>query len=106
MDERIKNHDQFIACIHSLTKGRIRYFSKKDNDFTERTIAPVDYGPHARWGNDVLVYHFLDFEGTNQKHPTAKQASEIDFFRPLDEKFAPSDIPHQKAVYSIPRAWG
>ena len=101
----ITNHQEFINCIHALTKGTITYYSKKDKQNTTRTIAPVDYGPHARYPQKGNLYLFFDFEGTDQAHHTGKSAEEIVSFAPLAEKFLPSDVPKQQAPYSIPRDW-
>lgn len=104
--------ENFIECIQNKKKARIIYFSKKDNVYTTRIIAPLDIWPweDPKGGykdNGKEKYWFFDFTWSNVNHITPKNIEDISSLEVLDEIFTLNDIPNNviQNNWFIPRNW-
>ena len=105
-----EQHQTFIDAIHSMRKLLIVFHSAKDDRIVTRTVAPLDFGPHASFKDKSDRYHMWDFSSLSGAHTEPLQASQIRSIETLVETFEPEDIVKNfrnwTPKWHIPRDWG
>ena len=101
-----QQHDAFIKAIHAMRKLSIAFYSAKDNCIVTRTVAPMDFGPHARFKDKSDRYHAWDFTSPSGPHTEPLEANQIQSIETLVETFEPSDFVTWAPKWHIPRDWG
>lgn len=105
MKTRHPKHELFIYAIQQKRKMRIIYWSEKDQDYTERTIAPLDFGPIK--GKDTRDrYIFWDFTGSKRPHVSSIVVAHVHDMVLLEEGFKPEDIvTWPQILWHVKRHW-
>lgn len=100
------DQEAFIEAIRSKNKIRITYHSDKDGKSVTRTIAPLDYGPHASYKDKTPRYQFWDYEGSSKPHSSSLLVFAIEKIEVLDDTFDPSEFITWKCQWHVARDWG
>ena len=99
-------HALFIQAIHTKKKLSITFHSAKDSADVTRIVAPMDFGPWARFTDHKDWYHAWDFSSPSGQHTEPIQASQIRAIKLLDETFDPASFVTWMPKWHIQRDWG
>jgi hypothetical protein len=100
-------HALFIQAINTKNKLSITFHSAKDSADVTRIVAPMDFGPHARFKDKSDRYHVWDFSSPSGPHTEPLEASQIRAMKLLDETFDPASFVKWTPIHwHIQRDWG
>jgi len=101
--------DKFTQAIHNKNKIRLTFYSKEDGTYITRKCAPMDYALSRRYKDDLMRFHFWDFESDTRNHNLALLPNNIRNMEILNEVFDPNEFvtwSTQANPWSIKRDWG
>lgn len=108
-----KNSDNsvtaFIRAIYEKRKIKLVFFSKEDNNYLERTCAPMDYGPSRRTKDNKNRLHVWDYDSDREEHTLSLPLEQIKSLEILPENFDPSEFitwDIKRSPWFIKRNWG
>lgn len=94
----------FIACIHSMNKMRVTFYSKEDRGVITRTCAPMDFAPSARSKDKSNRFHFWDYDSDQGSHTLSLRPDQIVSMQFLQEKFVPTFV-SWRPNWVVSRTW-
>lgn len=97
--------DEFIAAIHSKSKVRVTFFSKKDAHNLSRVCAPMDYGPSRKAADKSDRFHMWDYESDTKNHTLSLLPDQIQSIEVLAEQFDPAEFITWQTNWFVPREW-
>lgn len=104
-----RDHDIFVAAIHSRTRVQLAFVRKDGAQKLTRLCAPMDYGPVRTAKNHADRYHLWDYEGDEGPHPLSLLPDQIVEVVATEDTFDPADFVTWSVTerpWFAPRDWG
>ena len=96
----------FVDAIHSKSKVRLTFYSKKDRNAISRVCAPMDYGPSARGSKSCERFHLWDYDSDVGRHSLSLGIQQVLNIEVMPDKFDPAEFVSWVPSWSIKRDWG